>query len=172
MKPPLFVRSLTEQEQQQLKSGLRSPEKFTVRRCQILLSSARKEHPSGIATILGCARQTVRNAIREFNREGIASIEPESRRPKTVQPIFDQDKCEHLKGVLHQSPRAFGKAKSTWTLELVAEVCFERGITPRGVSDETIRDALKRMQVSWKRAKHWISSPDPQYALKKRDETV
>jgi transposase len=167
MIPPLFVRPLTEQEQRQLKSGLRSAEKFTIRRCQILLASAGKEPPSRIATILGCATQTVRNAIREFNIEGIASVEPESRRPKTVQPIFNQDKCDHLKALLHESPRAFGKAKSTWTLELVAEVCFERAITSRRVSDETIRDALKRMQVSWERAKHWIISPDPRYALKK-----
>jgi transposase len=171
MKLPLFVRPLTEQEQLQLKSGLRSPSMFTVRRCQILLASVRKEPPSRIARILGCATQTVRNAIREFNREGIASIEPGSRRPKTVQPIFDQDKCDHLKALLHESPRAFGKAKSTWTLELVAEVCADMGLTSRRVSDETIRDALKRMQVSWKRAKHWITSPDPRYALKKNDET-
>ncbi len=170
MKAPLFVRPLTQQEQQQLKSGLRSPNIFTARRCQILLASARKEPPSRIARILGCATQTVRNAIREFNREGIASIEPESRRPKTVQPIFDQDKCDHLKALLHESPRAFGKAKSTWTLELVAGVCTDLGLTSRRVSDETIRDALKRMQVSWRRAKHWITSPDPQYGLKKRDE--
>src|SRR3954447_14005921 len=28
--------------------------------------------------------------------------------------------------------------------------------------------ALKRPGISWRRAKHWITSPDPQYVLKKR----
>ena len=30
-----------------------------------------------------------------------------------------------------------------------------------------IRRALKRLKTNWKRAKHWITSPDPQYLLKK-----
>jgi len=42
-----------------------------------------------------------------------------------------------------------------------AEVAKERGLTQRLVSDETIRTALRRMHVSWKRARDWITSPDP-----------
>ena len=39
-------------------------------------------------------------------------------------------------------------------------------------SYETIRDALKRLGVGWRRAKLWITSPDPQYALKKTGATA
>lgn len=35
------------------------------------------------------------------------------------------------------------------------------------VSIETIRLALKRLGVGWQRAKHWITSPDPEYMRKK-----
>ena len=35
------------------------------------------------------------------------------------------------------------------------------------VSDETIRQAIKRLGVGWKRAKTWITSPDPAYLRKK-----
>jgi hypothetical protein len=35
------------------------------------------------------------------------------------------------------------------------------GLTPRLVSDETMRLAWHRLGVSWKRAQHWITSPDP-----------
>ena len=75
---------------------------------------------------------------------------------------------------MHQSPRQFGKARSTWTLALAAEVCAEHGITAERVSLETIRDALKRLDVGWRRAKIWIiiTSPDPQYALKKAGATA
>jgi transposase len=35
------------------------------------------------------------------------------------------------------------------------------------VSGEVIRRALKRLDINWKRAKHWMTSPDPHYARKK-----
>jgi hypothetical protein len=72
---------------------------------------------------------------------------------------------------LHQSPRTFGKPTSRWTLALAAEVSLAEGLTPRLVSDEAIRVALRRLRVSWKRAKHWITSPDPAYARKKNGAT-
>jgi hypothetical protein len=53
-----------------------------------------------------------------------------------------------------------------------AEVCVEQGVTAKRVSLETIRDTLKRLGVGWRRAKTWITSPDPQYALKKTGVTA
>ena len=44
---------------------------------------------------------------------------------------------------------------------------FAEGITAERVSDETIRQAILRLGVRWKRAKQWITSPDPEYARKK-----
>jgi hypothetical protein len=85
--------------------------------------------------------------------------------------IFDTDTCEALRALLHQSPRTFGKPTSRWTLQLAAEVSFAQGLTPRLVSDEAIRVALRRLGVAWKRAKHWITSPDPAYLRKKKDAT-
>jgi hypothetical protein len=40
------------------------------------------------------------------------------------------------------------------------------------VSDETIRFALKRLGIPWKRAKRWITSPDPYYAQKNTSATA
>jgi len=71
-----------------------------------------------------------------------------------------------------QSPRLFGKPTGVWTLELAAEVAFETGITATRVSGETIRATLARMGVRWRRAKHWITSPDPEYARKKAPATA
>ena len=39
------------------------------------------------------------------------------------------------------------------------------------MSDETIRNTLKRLGIQWKRAKRWITSPDPAYKRKKTTET-
>jgi hypothetical protein len=114
----------------------------------------------------------VRNALRAFERRGLAGVVMQSRRPHTAAKLFDAERSQRLKALLHQSPRQFGKARSTWTLALAAEVCAEHGITAERVSLETIRDALKRLDVGWRRAKTWITSPDPQYALKKTGVTA
>jgi hypothetical protein len=73
---------------------------------------------------------------------------------------------ERLRAILHQPPRAFGHARSTWTLALLAEVAQAEGLSASVLSIETIRQALLRLEVGWKRAKRWLTSPDPAYAQK------
>ncbi len=172
MKDPLFVRPLTATEQAELQAALRSPDAFTLRRAQILLQSARGQPARAIADALGCCTQSVRNALRAFDQQGLDCLRRQSNRPKSARPTLDDDRCEQLKHLLHQSPRTFGKATSLWTLELAAQVCFEQGLAQHQISDETIRRALRRMKTNWKRAKHWISSPDPAYARKKGHATA
>jgi hypothetical protein len=113
----------------------------------------------------------VRNAIHAFHQRGLAVLPPQSSRPHTTSVIFDALTCESLRALLHHSPRTFGKATSLWTLALAAEVCVAPGLTPRLVSDEAIRLALRRLGVAWKRAQHWITSPDPAYARKQNGAT-
>lgn len=167
MNPPLFVRPLSPEEYRALRAGLRSPSAFTVRRSQVLLASAEGLTPSAIRARLGCATQTVRNAIAAFGAEGPACLEPKSHRPKSARPALDAPAAERLRALLHRSPRDFGKSTSLWTLDLAAEVACAEGITPREMSRESIRRALKRLGVGWKRAKTWITSPDPAYLRKK-----
>ena len=81
--------------------------------------------------------------------------------------MLDQAKLERLHAILHQPPRAFGHARSTWTLALLAQVAHEQGLSTTALSQETIRRALRRLEVGWKRAKRWLTSPDPAYAPKK-----
>lgn len=168
MHPPLYVRALTQAEQTALEEGLRSQDAFCLRRCQILLASARQKHPSQIGKDLGCSAQTVRNVIRAFEANGLACLKAQSNRPKTVQATFDEAKQKQLRQLAHANPRQFGKPRSTWTLELLADVCWEQGITPNRVSRTTIETAFKDMGITWSRAKRWIVSPDEQYELKKR----
>ena len=171
MQVPLYIRPLTMQERASLEASLRSSSGFTVRRAQMLLASAAGQTTTTIAHTLHCNDQTVRNAIHAFHSHGLAALQPQSSRPHSAQAIFDQRRRECLRALLHQSPRTFGKPTSVWTLELAAEVSFAQGITPHQVSDETIRLALKQLNVSWKRAKHWITSPDPDYVRKKNAAT-
>jgi transposase len=166
MQAPRFVRPPTEEERQALAAGLRSADAFTLRRCQIVLASARGERAPAIARSLGCSDQTVRNALRAFDREGVAALVAGSSRPHTIHAAFDTEAGEQLRALLHRSPREYGHASSVWTLELVAAVAFADGLTATRVSDETVRATLARLGVRWRRAKHWITSPDPAYAEK------
>ena len=167
MRKPIFVRALTENERERLKAGLRSSDGFELRRCQIILASARGEHAIAIAQSVGCCDETVREVIKAFNLRGLQALKPGSRRPHKTQAAFSGEQAERLKEVLHQSPRTFGKATSLWTCELAAEVSFEQALIQERVSGETIRATLQRMGVKWARAKHWITSPDPEYSRKK-----
>jgi transposase len=171
MPNPIFVRSLTESERERLQAGLRSSDGFELRRCQILLASARGEHAIVIAQNVGCSDEAVREAIKAFNLRGLTALQPGSRRPHKTQAAFSTEQAERLKEILHQSPRTYGKPTSVWTCELAAEVSFEQQLIQERVSGETIRATLKRMKVKWARAKHWITSPDPEYSRKKSDET-
>jgi transposase len=167
MKPPTFVRPLLDSERQAIHAGLRSPDAFTLRRAQILLQSAGGRPPAQIADSLGRATQTVRNAIRAFRAAGLDCLNQRSHRPASARAELDGIACERLRALLHRSPRDFGKPTSLWTLGLVAHVASAQGITSRPMSRESVREALVRMGIGWKRAKRWITSPDPAY-LRKR----
>ncbi|HHY56819.1 MAG TPA: helix-turn-helix domain-containing protein [Chloroflexi bacterium] len=169
---PIYVRTLTEEEEAALRAGLRSRDAFTLRRCQILLASACGKRASQIASELGCDTDTALNAINAFNRNGVSALTPGSTKPYRIERGFDSAAAEQLRALLHQSPRNFGKATSLWTLELAAEVSFEQGLTAERVSREAVRTALQRLGVSWKRAKQWITSPDPAYVRKKETATA
>jgi transposase len=140
----------------------------------MLLESRQGKSTTTIARLIGCSDQTVRNAICDFHERGLAALQPKSSRPHTTHEVFDEEGRERLRALLHQSPRNFGKDTSIWTLELAAEVSFTRGLARRPISGETIRNALKLLGVRWKRAKHWITSPDPDYVRKKtrRDSLI
>ena len=172
MKPPIFVRSLSENERESLEAGLRSKDAFVLRRCQILLASSRGLSPPKIARSLGCGSQTARNAIHAFDERGLDALTPGSSRPKRVRAAFGEEGAEALREMLHRSPREFGHESSLWTLEMAADVAFEEGLTERLVSGETIRATLSRLLgVRWMRAKRWITSPDPLYERKKEGAT-
>jgi transposase len=173
MRTPILVRPLTDAERQALAAGLRSPDAFVLRRCQILLASARGERAPRIAEHLGCDDQTVLDALHAFNAHGLAALQKGSSRPHRPPPrAFSDDRAEQLRALLHRSPRDFGYPTSLWTLDLAAEVSCAQGLTPHLVTGEAIRKTLLRLGIGWKRAKHWITSPDPQYVRKKADATA
>jgi transposase len=167
MRTPIFVRTITDEERQALERGLRSSDAFVLRRCQVLLASAKGQRVPQIAHTLCCDDQTALNAIHAFNQRGLASLTKGSSRPHTIERAFSEESIHSLRTLMHRSPRDFGKESSVWTLQLAVEVSFEQGLTREQVSAETVRATFERLRVRWQRAKEWIASPDPQYTRKK-----
>ena len=172
MRKPIVIRPLKDEERQALERGLRSKDVFVLRRCQMLLASARGERAPQIAQELGCDDQTVLDALHGFNERGLEALQHGSPVPRTTYPTFTPEAAERLRALLHHSPRTFGLDTSLWTLDLAAQVSFQQGLTEREVSGETIRQTLLRLGVQWKRAKRWITSPDPGYRRKKANATA
>lgn len=158
MKTPFRVPARTDDERAAVAAGLRSPDASDLRRCQIVLASARGETARQIAATLGCSDQWVRDVVRAFNAEGLPGFQRRSRRPHTVHVAFDAAGCERLRELWHRSLREFGNPTSVWTPTLLADVAAEHGLTRERISHETIRNALTRLDINWQRAKEWIVS--------------
>ena len=155
-----------------MEGGRRSADAFLVRRCQIVLASEYGAGVPRIARQVGCSEQTVRNVVHAFNTRGVGCLQRGSSRPHTTRERVGAEGAQRLQVLLHQSPRTFGHPTSLWTLELAAAVSFAQGLTAQRVSREAIRTALRRLAVSWQRAKRWITSPDPAYTRKKKPGTA
>ena len=171
MPKAIFVRALTAGERRALEAGVRSSNAFVMRRCQILLANTGGTTAGLIGQQLSCSDQAVRNAIRAFNKTGLASLQAGSSVPHHIERAFEKEQAERLRALLHQSPRNFGKPTSLWTLALAAEVSYAEKLTSEQVSPETVRATLARLGIGWRRAKQWITSPDPEYARKKTRAT-
>jgi transposase len=163
---------VSDAEQKAVEAGLHSSHAFVLRRCQILLANGRGDRVPVIARALNCDEQTARNAIHAFNSKGLEALTEGTSRPHHTQNAFSAEQVEELIAILHRKPRTFDKPTSLWTLDLLAQVSYELGLSPQVVTGETIRATLLRFGIRWKRAKRWITSPDPEYLRKKARATA
>jgi hypothetical protein len=167
MKPPLFIRPLAALEECALEPGLRSREAFPRRRSQILRARAHGYRPSPSAEDRSRSPQTVRNARRAFRSAGVDCLAAKSPAPKRGHASWSTEHDAALRALRPQRPRGFGQPRSPWTLQRSAEGGLERGRTAREVREESIRRTLQRLDSNGKRAKPWMTRPDPHDARKK-----
>jgi transposase len=160
----LYARSPTAAEQQDLEQLARSSDTITYRHARIvLLSSAGKKVPE-IQAALGLSDRTVRDIIHRFNEEGVASL-PRRKAPGKPRRC-DRATREALVELLHRPPSEFGIESRCWTAPELAAVAVAQGLVEQ-ISPDTVRTEIRRAGKSWKRAKRWTNSPDPDYTRKK-----
>lgn len=167
----IYARKPSKEERKRLEAGLRSPVGVTVRRSQIILMSAdERKTAREISERIGQSDQQVRNVIHGFNDKGVACLTLRSRARHDDQRAYNDEGRERLREIIRQWPREYDYESSLWTLEMLAEVSHQKGLTAYQVHIDTVSQTLMEMGVNWSRAKHWINSPDENYSSKKSAE--
>ena len=129
----------------------------------ILLGAEEKITAPQIAKIVRQDEQTVRRWIKRFNAESVNGLydEPKSGAPKRVTEAYR----ERLLIVVRRRPRSLDQPYSLWTLQRLVDFMAEE--TGLRFSTETVRLILKANDIVISQPQHKVSSPDPEYEVKK-----
>ncbi len=133
-------------------------------RSQIILLAFDGLSAPKIARIVDLDPFSVRQYMKRYLNEGVTGLadRPRTGRPRTATPEY----VELAMTTLRQRPRALGLPFSVWSLERLIDYLKEK--TQITVSDETIRTHLRANGISFSRPQHKVSSPDPEYLVKKK----
>lgn len=130
----------------------------------VLLAAEKKLTAAEIAAIVRESEHTVRRWLKRYLAEGIEGLKDAPRRgaiPK-VTPTY----IAELLRVVRQRPRSLEQPFSMWTLQRLADYMAEE--TGIRISAEAVRLHLLAHDIVLSRPQHKISSPDPEYEVKKR----
>ena len=136
---------------------LHTPDAQVARGAYALLWLDEDEPAHEIARHFGVSRQTVYNwADRFLGREGQALVRrladgERSGRPRTAQGIIDP----LIAAVIDADPRAWGYRSTIWTAPLL--VCYLDDHHQLQVSRQSVRLAIARLRLRWKRPRHQLA---------------
>jgi transposase len=130
----------------------------------VLLSAEQRLKIPQIAAIVRESEATVGRWLKRYLAEGLNGLQdaPRPGRPSEVTEAYRTA----LLAAVRRRPRSLGLPFSLWTLQRLVDYLAEK--TTIRVSDETVRRALKQAGIGLSRPQHKISSPDPDYQVKKR----
>jgi hypothetical protein len=162
----LYVRSLTPEEQAQVKQLARSRDAVTYRHARVVLLSARRQRVSQVVAATGLSERWVREVIHRFNAQSLASLP--RRKAQGAVPLCDAAARAALVGLLHRPPTDFGIESAVWTGADLAAVAQAQGLPT--LSERTARREIVRAGHRWQQAKRW-SRKEPEYERKKAAPT-
>lgn len=166
MRQPIRLPELTPEAIQELDALYRTTRDVRLRaRSQMILLAAEQGLTApAIACIMRVDEDTVLLWLKRYVAEGINGLadKPRPGGPSKVTPEYR----ERLVQVVRQRPRSLGQPYSMWTLQRLADYMGEQ--TGLRVEAETVRIYLKAAGIVLSRPQHKITSPDPEYEVKKR----
>ncbi len=163
---PIQIPSLTPLESQELDRLYRTTKdpRLRTRAQMIFLSAEQGLKVPQSAAIVRESEATVLRWLKRYRAEGLNGLQdaPRPGRPTQVTAAYRN----LLLTAVRRRPRSLELPFSLWTLQRLVDYLAER--TGIRVSDETVRRALKPAGMVLSRPQHMISSPDPDYQVKKR----
>jgi len=163
---PIRLTPLSGEQLQALDQLYRTTRDVRVRtRAQmVLLAAERGLVAADIAAVVRQDEETVRRWLARYEAEGPAGLSdaPRPGAPGKLTAAYRRQLVECVR----RRPRSLELPYSLWTLQRLADHLAEQ--TGLRLSDETVRRALKAEGIVLSRPQHTITSPDPEYALKKR----
>jgi transposase len=162
---PIFIRKLSKEEKTELKKLLKSTNTRLYKRARVIwLSATQHLKATEITEIVDLHLNKVRKFIRRFNRKGIDGLyqRASSGRPPEIKP---KQRKQIIK-LLKTKPATLGLSISSWNLRDMAEIIQDRKIVD-SISHMHLWRVIKEEGYSYKRSKRWITSPDPEYEVKK-----
>jgi transposase len=163
---PIRIPTLNSEQLAALEKLYRSTREARLRtRAQmVLMATQRRMRAAEIAEIVRASEETVRRWLKRYLSEGVEGLQ-DAPRPGSPRKVTDEYR-ERLVHAVRRRPRSLGLPFSLWTLRRLADYMAER--TGTRVEYETVRVHLKAAGIVLSRPQHTITSPDPEYALKKR----
>jgi len=130
----------------------------------ILLAAERGLVAAEIAAIVRQSEETVRRWLVRYQAEGITGLSdaPRPGAPPKVTAAYR----ERLLELVRRRPRALGLSFALWTAARLADDLAEE--TGLRISVPSIQRLLRAGGMALSRPQHTITSPDPEYAIKKR----
>jgi transposase len=126
-------------------------------RCRVILRVSEGLTRHAAARQVGCAPSTAWLIVDRFQAHGEASLH--DARCDNGCPKVDEDVRGGIGAILERRPADFGFARTTWTLELLAQVIAEELRVSLSVGH--IWRVLKAMRVRWGRPRPVVACPWP-----------
>ena len=159
--PPLRVEQLAELEELYQKTD---KPRYRTRAQMVLLSSEQGLKAEEIAQIVRESHITVLRWLKRYLAEGIEGLQDAPRPGRST--VVTEEYRKRLLEVVRRRPRSLGLEYSMWTLQRLSDYLAEE--TGIRTSYETVRRELVKENIVFSRPQHTISSPDPEYQIKKR----
>jgi transposase len=166
MRPPIRLPDLNSEAIAELDALYRTTHDVRLRARAHIILLATEQHLTApeIAKLMRCDDQTVRCWLKRYLAEGIKGL-ADMPRPGPPGKVTDEYREKLLRAV-RQRPRSLEQPYSLWTLQRLADYMAEQ--TGIRVDAVTVREHLLAAGIVLSRPQHKITSPDPEYEVKKR----
>ena len=138
--------------------------RYRTRAQMVLLSAEKGLKAEEIAGIVRESQITVLRWLKRYLAEGVEGLKDAPRPGRST--VVTEEYRKRLLEVVRRRPRSLDLEYSMWTLQRLSDYLAEE--TGIRISDETVRRELAKEGIVFSRPQHTISSPDPEYQVKKR----